>query len=208
MKLINFNDKALFTPQYAQKVKDIYFSSFPETERRPWQSVLALSAEGVVDAYVVEDENDAVGLVTVWHFPLGMERCESAPASASGAGCQVSSSRTRAEWIYIEHLALSDRCRGRGLGSLVVRELINLYRLPVVLEAEPDGSTPEAGARLRFYRRLEFEIHDGYRYVQPPYSEGLPALELWLLTHSLPAGLSLDEVSRCLHTGVYGVDEP
>lgn len=199
MKLINFNNKALFTPQYAQKVKDIYFFSFPETERRPWQSVLSLSAEGVVDAYVVEDEDDAVGLVTVWHFPIRRSGAENN---------SLSSSRTPAEWIYIEHLALSDRCRGRGLGSLVLRELIGLYRLPVVLEVEPDGSTPEAGARIRFYKRLGFEIHDSYRYVQPPYSEGLPALELWLLTHSLPAGLSLDVVSRCLHTGVYGVAEP
>lgn len=187
MKLQNFNNQAIFSAECEKKVKDIYQFSFPESERRDWESLISLSGRGDIDAYVIADGGEAVGLVTVWKF-----------------GDKDAGQGHEAPWIYIEHLALGEACRGRGLGSKVIEEVKKIYGVPVILEVEPSGSTPEADARLRFYGRLGFFAHTGYHYVQPPYREGLPEVELTLMSHGLSDTLTLDAVAGTLHSRVYG----
>lgn len=187
MKLQNFNNRAIFSAECEKIVKDIYHFSFPESERRDWESLKALAEKGEIDAYVIADGEETVGLVTVWKF-----------------GDKVTGKGHGTTWIYIEHLALGEACRGRGLGSKVIEEVKKIYGVPVILEVEPSGSTPEADARLRFYGRLGFAAHADYHYVQPPYREGLPEVELTLMSHGLDGSLSLDKVAATLHSRVYG----
>lgn len=162
-------------------LRAIFERSFPESERRTWQSVKRLATEGDIDALAVTVNDDIVGHVTIWKF----------------------TSRNVGEWLYIEYLAFAQQWRGKGLGTSVMRGIQETYGLPIVLEAEPSGFTPEADARLRFYRRLGFEVHEDFPYTQPPYSPGLPPVELLLLTYHRPHGLSLAEISRTLHEKVY-----
>ncbi len=182
LRIFNFPD---FSPSFQEnRLRAIYEEAFPQSERRSWQSIRELAAYGRLDAMAVTHEGDAVGLVTIWKFP------------APGTGA----------WIYIEHLALAPELRGRGLGTAVMEEIKRLYGLPIVLEAEPAGSTPQAHARLRFYKRLGFEVHDTFPYIQPPYAPGLPSVMLNLLTFNLPQEVSLSEIASTLHREVYGMD--
>lgn len=97
---------------------------------------------------------------------------------------------------YVEHFAVNPNLRGAGLGSKVLEQLQG----PVILEVEPVGSTPEAERRIRFYERNGFRVLDVH-YVQPPYSPGLPELELRLMLRGDIA--DIDKAIKTIHKNVY-----
>lgn len=183
MELINFNNPAFLSPDTENRLRTVYEGSFPESERRSWQSIKELSSVSRLNALAVVHEGEVAGLVTIWKF----------------------SDADALPWIYIEHLALSPEYRGRGIGSEVIEEIKRAYSLPVVLEAEPSGSTPEADARLRFYKRSGFRVHEDFSYSQPPYAPGMPWVALTLISHGLPPEISLREISDTLHREVYAI---
>ena len=93
----------------------------------------------------------------------------------------------------------------RPWGDVVVCQSVS-FGPPVVPEVEiPEGDEDDmTRRRVRFYERCGFMPFPSFRYIQPPYSPGLPSLELMLMASS--ESVSLEEATRLLHTHVYGVD--
>lgn len=56
--------------------------------------------------------------------------------------------------IWLANLNVPERLRGRGVGTMIVRDLQRRGR-PIVLEAEPDAG--QADNLARFYARLGFK---------------------------------------------------
>lgn len=101
---------------------------------------------------------------------------------------------------YVEHFAVLPGERGTGTGSAALALLDG----PLILEVEPpvDAATE---ARVRFYRRAGFILHDDVAYVQPPYAPGLSAVPLMLMTRGLDRALHADdELIRSIKRQVYG----
>ena len=164
-------------------LRDIYVESFPPEERRPWNDIVALSADPThpLRLYAITDGCDkAVGLMTVWRFE---------------------------GFSYIEHFAVSSAMRGCGIGGKVLDEVLTMCHSgeTVVLEVEPltEAYGEMARKRIDFYKSHGFVDFPHYKYVQPPYSRDLPPLELMLMSTS--RDLDLDAVSEILHREVYGV---
>lgn len=202
MELINFNNAGVLPEGWDGEVKSIYEYSFPLAERRSWQSVRHLSELNVIDAYAVCAGGRVIGLVTIWKFgPDGLQAGNSSRRASEQLAPDDSDT-----WVYIEHLALSIDARGKGLGSAIIEQIKHIYNRPIVLEAEPAGMTDEAESRLRFYRRLGFEVHQDFEYIQPPYRSGGESLRLHLLTYKLPPDSDLSQIARNLHAEVYGVN--
>ena len=57
-----------------------------------------------------------------------------------------------------------------------------------------------AARRIDFYRRLGFEVID-VNYVQPPYSDGLQPVDMWIMSDSVD--IDIDNVTRRLYEEVY-----
>lgn len=159
------------------EVKGVYLESFPEEERRPWDGIKRLIESGApFFKFVIVRSADAVaGFYSTWRFP-----------------------QTR----YVEHFAVSRSMRGKGIGSEILSEIIaGAGNQPVVVEVEPEGTSPEAASRIKFYEKAGFTTLYDFEYIQPPYSKGLPEVPMMLMTTSPLPDIDLFVIQ--LHTLVY-----
>lgn len=158
----------------------LYESSFPPAERRPWNDVVALhDGDGRFEVHVLDVGGDVAGMLTEWRFDT---------------------------LRYVEHFAVFPSMRGGGVGARSIGMLLGADTRPVVLEVElPEGGADDmTRRRVRFYERCGFVSFPAFSYIQPPYSPGLPSLELMLMASS--EAVDLEDATRLLHTHVYGVD--
>lgn len=165
-------------------VKELYFGSFPEEERRPWADIERRvdEADPFFNLYVLQHKNENIGFVTLWNLPGN---------------------------IYVEHFAIGAEHRGGGFGADVVKRLIDneglksigLPAKPLLLEVELPEASDEARRRVGFYTRNGMTALEDVPYFQPPYTDGLPDVPMMLMVSERPA----DPVSmaRVLHTIVY-----
>ncbi len=162
-------------------VKQIYLSSFPEEERRPWDDIIRLTdtVGGPFGFYLINCGNRPAGLLTAWSFPT---------------------------FTYIEHLAILSSRRGSGIGAKVLKDFVRQQSVPVVLEVEPASTGELARRRIAFYDRCGFHAFPDFEYIQPPYTPSLPPVKLMLMATS--TDIDLAEVAATLHKRVYGVAEP
>lgn len=87
------------------------------------------------------------------------------------------------EFFFIEHLACTSQSRGLGIGSKLVKEVLEEanWRL-VLLEVEIPHSENEK-RRVQFYERLGFYLNPHYHYL-PPLNEFTPGMELKIMSFS------------------------
>lgn len=161
------------------EIERIYTEAFPPEELRPVEDLRrrAESHDNPLRLLIVRDDrNEIAGLITCWCFP---------------------------GFTYVEHFAVDNSLRGRGIGSNAMREFLSSLSVPAVLEVEPCGLNEMAARRIAFYEKLGLGIID-YDYVQPPYAPGLPEVRLKLMSTD-PAKTHPSEIEKILHREVYGV---
>lgn len=130
------------TTLYAQ-FKELYKKSFPLFEQRTekQQSSAFSSARYQLDAYI--ENGTLTGFISYWIFDA---------------------------YIYIEHFAIHDQNRGKGYGSMLLKEFIEKNNKTIILEIDP--VTDEISAsRLKFYQNCDFYVND-YHHIHPPYRTG------------------------------------
>lgn len=107
---------------------------------------------------------------------------------------------------YIEHFAVSGQLRGGGLGSRLLQAYLARSSLPALLEAEPAGSSSEAGRRIQFYQRNGFHINNDFKYSQPPLRRNAPWIPLQLMSWPQPiTRQQYEDVRVLLYREVYGL---
>lgn len=158
-------------------VRDIYMDSFPPEERRPWHDIIdKLDTIGSpFSLTLILVKGKTAGFITSWDF---------------------------GDFVYIEHFAMHPSGRGGGIGAKALKRFCRQAGKPVFLEVEPPALGNMAQRRIKFYERNGFIPFYDFKYIQPPYAEGLPEVELVLMgtSHDVP----LEEVKHKLHTIVYG----
>lgn len=128
-------------------------NSFPKDEYRTYEEHKALLDRSDYRVYAYRQETEVVAFFGVWDV---------------GA------------YAFVEHFAVAESCRNRGLGSRLLQELLTMLGKPVCLEAELP-LTELACRRLAFYRRNGF-FENTYPYTQPPLAPGQQPVPLRLLT--------------------------
>lgn len=101
-------------------------------------------------------------------------------------------------FTYIEHFAIYANQRGQGIGAQALASLSG----DLILEVEPPETSEEAMRRIAFYERNGFKLLN-VNYIQPPYSNELPAIELRLMVRGEIA--DIDAAIRTIHHRVYGI---
>lgn len=160
-------------------IEKLYYSSFPEDERRPWDEELSLLRSESAPMRllsIVTLTGRFIGFMTVWCFE---------------------------KFYYLEHFAIMPESRGRGYGSKSLALLLTYANdNGIVLEVEPPKDSSEAKRRVLFYQRDGFKLHESFDYIQPPYAHGLQPVELKLMTHGMTSP-DLRKISNILHERVY-----
>ncbi|MGN1416004.1 MAG: GNAT family N-acetyltransferase [Oscillospiraceae bacterium] len=160
------------------RVYSLMEKSFPEDERRPYDKQKALLSDPLYSIYGVKSDcGEVTAFITVWQFE---------------------------HFAYVEHFAVDPDCRGSGLGSAVLRELVSKLSCLVCLEVElPE--TDIAKRRIAFYERNGFVTND-YPYIQPPYSEDRNPLPLIIMTSGRTVSEDkFNEMKGLLYKHVYKV---
>lgn len=172
--------KNLCTDDY-DKFIALYEASFPEEERRPYAGAEDLrqfvwNNKEMFKIIGLYADGKFAGFISIWHFD---------------------------GYIYGEHAAVLPELRGTGLGAKMFEHVLRCESPRMLLEVEPAGSTPMAARRIAFYERLGFRVRHDVHYVQPPYSPGLPPVELWLMTQGDVDLSDPDKALRPLRHHVY-----
>lgn len=159
-------------------IHSLYMSSFPVEERRPWESITQLVESGSPFFSLLaatDEEGRFTGFATLWKLP---------------------------STYYIEHLAVEQAERSKGVGGWILGEITALAGdSPVVVEVELPESNVDAPRRIAFYERHGFTPMPDFPYFQPPYAPGLPDVQLMLMTTKPLADLKTFVIM--LHTLVY-----
>ena len=128
--------------RHLQVLLPFYVETFPFEERRDTSSLLRMLNETDMFFSAILIDDLVVGLVIYWKFE---------------------------KFLYIEHLAVFQSQRRKGIGEGVLRKLQEEAN-PILLEVEIPYD--EAGTRrISFYQRSGFSALQVY-YQQPPYRKG------------------------------------
>lgn len=161
-------------------INTLYHNSFPKAERRPWQALMQLIEPGVMPFFklyaAVTQDGRFAGFISTWQLPGS---------------------------LYIEHLAVEPAMRSHGVGGMILDAVLDMAKNdePVVVEVELPDTDANAPRRIAFYERHGFTAMADFTYFQPPYSPGLPDVQLMLMTTK-----PIEDPTRfviILHTIVY-----
>ncbi|MDP2115586.1 MAG: GNAT family N-acetyltransferase [Bacteroidota bacterium] len=156
-------------------LKQIYFDSFPPDERRDWSEIKELlQHSGFILNKVLEDQ-ELVGLISVWNFH---------------------------GFVFIEHFAILESKRGKGIGSQALKQVIAENLKPIIVEVE-EPVTDDARRRIAFYESADFSVCEGI-YYQPPYSPDQNKVKMLLM--SFPEKIlppEFDEIKTRIYREVY-----
>lgn len=150
--------------------------AFPDSELRTYEGQKMLLKNEKYHIHEELDENGTlVGFLAYWKL----------------ASC-----------VFFEHLAVSLKFRGQGIGKNILLKNIKDARLPIFLEVEPP-ETELAKRRIAFYERLGFCLNDFY-YEQPPLRENQLAQQLLIMSY--PEPISAEKFAKYkkeIYTNVY-----
>lgn len=148
------------------KVYEVIEKAFPLSEYRTFDEQMVLMELPYFNAMLIEDENALVGILIEWELEHA---------------------------IYLEHLAVNPEIRGKGLGSILMREYLSKSANNIVLEVE-DVDTEIAQRRIGFYERLGFTLSN-ISFKQPQF-EGRDEETVNLRIMHYPNNISNDELLK------------
>ena len=146
-------------------------NNFPLNERRDNESELSLFKNKAFMPQYIEENGKKVGLFVLWQL---------------------------SNFVFVEHFAIFDEFKNKGLGTKALEVLKNNYK-SIVLEAELP-STEIAKRRISFYERNGFSVCQS-EYYQPPYRKGDNPTRLNVLYCS--NSFDFDLVKQELYSKVY-----
>lgn len=160
------------------QIQELYEAAFPKFERRPWPQQLLLLKEKKLRLLQLVYEGQFAGFVFYWQL---------------------------SEYILIEHFAIIEALRSKGIGSIVIQHMAGVAKF-IVLETEPADHGPDAVRRIDFYEKLGF-ITLPYPYSQPPYADGYPAQKMSLMQNKPHTGgaAEFEKLKQEIYATVYGV---
>ena len=109
------------------------------------------------------------------------------------------------DFIYVEHLAVDSKLRGRGVGSELIKNYLNRCDKRVFLEVEPPNCEISK-KRVSFYEKLGFSFNDFY-YLQQPLNHGDSPFRLNIMSYPESIGeKEFDKYKKDIYKDVYGVE--
>lgn len=136
-----------------QDIKQIYIDSFPSDERREWLELEQILQQPKFNLTQVFDDQELIGFISTWNLP---------------------------DFIFIEHFAIKKSVRGKGLGSQVIKLILNEKSPRIILEVE-EPTTGSKMKRITFYERLGFSVCES-NYWQPPYCADKSKVKMLLMS--------------------------
>ena len=111
------------------------------------------------------------------------------------------------DFVFLEHFAVAPSCRNAGLGTQMLRELIDSYA-PKAVCLEAELPTEELSIRRQsFYKRNGFSSRP-QSYLQPSLGTGRAPVPLQIFSTAEEKALPFQQIRKELYTKVYAVKIP
>ncbi len=162
-----------------KSIEVLYNDSFPAVERRKFENVEVLLGRADVPFNMIAaiEDNELLGFLSYWEFD---------------------------GFRYVEHFAVNEKHRGKGIGSSIMEYFINeCDKIPIILEVEIPESGVGARRRVDFYMRHGFIIWRLVKYIQPPYDDGSETVEMSLMTLGVNSNVKVAQMGEILKREVY-----
>lgn len=167
----------LLTINNFDKVYSIMEDSFPLDEYRPYDEQKKLLCKKVYKIYIMKTNiGEIAAFIAVWEFD---------------------------EFLFVEHFAVEKSLRNKGLGSLVINEIIQMTNTMICLEVEPP-ETAITKRRIGFYKRNGLYLNT-YPYLQPPISKGKNPVPLMIMTSKEVDEETFKFIKDKLYKNVYNI---
>lgn len=159
-----------------ESVYIIMESSFPINEIRSRHGQYELLKKENYSLYIKKEQGKIIGFISVWD--LG-------------------------DFNFIEHFAIDKNYRNKGVGSKMLKQVIDSSKKKVVLEVEPiiNETTKK---RVDFYTSNGMFYHDFY-YEQPALEKERERVELKIMSTTLLTEQDFNKVKEILYKKVYKV---
>lgn len=135
-------------------LKQIYLDSFPDNERREWNEMQQLLVHPNFNVCKITHNNILIGFITFWKWP---------------------------DLLFIEHFALNKPSRGKGTGTIILKQIIENTSSTVIVEVDVPITEPD-NRRIAFYQRLGFVLCP-QKYYQPPYIQGNDKVKMLIMSY-------------------------
>lgn len=177
MQITLYNKQNPIPDDIFEAMYKLLTDALPPIETRPEEEAKGLFKTDMYDGYILTQNGEVSGFMGVW--------------------------RTDA-LTFIEHLAVSEKLRGQGMGGKLIDMLTAKSKKPVILEVElPE--TDIAKRRIKFYKRHGFNLNT-YPYHQPPLRKGCPDLPLYVMSAPNPLSQRNFELVRDnLYKNIYKI---
>lgn len=138
-----------------EEVFKLMEKSFPKNEYRAKENQKKLLKNPMYKLDIKTDESGkTIAFIASWNFP---------------------------KFLFIEHLAVDPSCRGKGMGSKIMKDFINNSKKPIVLEIEIPNDEISI-KRKNFYEKLGFKLNN-HEYYQLPLRKGDKPMKLNLMSY-------------------------
>lgn len=132
--------------------------SFPNNEIRTYEAQKKLLDNDKYNIYVKKNESDSIiGFLAYWN----LKNC-----------------------TFFEHLAVSKKFRGNGVGKEIILENAKNVKKPIFFEVELPN-TDIAQRRINFYKRLGFNLNEFY-YEQPALRKNEKPQQMLIMSYPEP----------------------
>ena len=159
----------------------IYEYSFPSDERRSLEKQIKILNNNDYSFSAVYNSGILCGIIAAWNFN---------------------------KFSFIEHIAVKEELRNKGLGSKMIKEFQNESKKMIILETEWPSAGEMANRRIGFWKRNGFKLNE-YDYIQPAYGKDKSPVPLCIM--SLPNFLKITEfrnIRNAIHKKVYDLKIP
>lgn len=161
------------------KIFSMLIDNFTDDEHRNYDRQKELLSNEIYKIKVVTGKDKIKGFVAFWTFQ---------------------------KFIYIEHLAVDKSCQGSGIGTVILKELLDNTDKIIVLEVQPPKDA-NSKRRIKFYKKNGFYYND-YEYLQPAYSKDKNDIELKILSSTRKINNEeFSEIVNLLYKYVYNQKE-
>jgi len=190
-----FQHQAAYTPDTMKQIAAIYNVSFPPEQRKPYWMISDAMQRGRYCVLVINQKAAAASQIVAFGLLVELRTSQA---------------------MYIEYLAVAPALRGNGIGSLLLRSMIDFYKntaiSAIVWEVDPpDQPGDEKAHRIEFYERFGAHlIEQSKHYGMPNYRKGSSILSLrmmWKPLHHEQAQPTKSELVAFI-TDIYETEYP
>lgn len=131
----------------------IYSISFPVYEQRNHKQQLYAFGDDRYNLYCLIEDEIMNSFISFWNFD---------------------------NYVYIEHLAVNDKLRGKNIGTETLTRFIEEIKKTIILEIDPIIDNVSS-KRLQFYQKIGFKENE-YKHIHPAYNPQYKPHELIVLS--------------------------